>query len=68
MIEGIISMMMISIDNVEHYLFKGICVCSLGVKLTLFRRYCSSMYTVQLWWNYKKSTITKLQIAYHNIF
>ena len=25
------------------------------------------MYTAQLWWNYKKSTITKLQIAYHNI-
>ena len=25
------------------------------------------MYTAQLWWNYKKSTITKLQISYHNI-
>ena len=35
---------------------------------TLFRTYCSPMYTAQLWWNYKKSTITKLQIAYHNIF
>ena len=43
-------------------------MCSLGVKLTLFRTYCSPMYTAQLWWNYKKSTITKLQIAYHNIF
>ena len=42
-------------------------MCSLGVKLTLFRTYCSPMYTAQLWWNYKKSTITKLQIAYHNI-
>ena len=43
-------------------------MCSLGVKLALFRTYCSPMYTAQLWWNYKKSTITKLQIAYHNIF
>ncbi len=43
-------------------------MCSLGVKLTLFRTYCSPMYTVQLWWNYTKSTITKLQISYHNIF
>ena len=36
-------------------------MCSLGVKLTLFRTYCSPMYTA------KKSTINKLQIAYHNI-
>ena len=42
-------------------------MCSLGVKLTLFRTYCSPVYTAQLWWNCKKSTITKLQIAYHNI-
>ena len=47
-------------------------MCSLGVKLTPFRTYCSPMYThadtAQLCWNYKKSTITKLQISYHNIF
>ena len=30
-------------------------MCSLGVKLTLFRTYCSPMYTAQLWWNYKKN-------------
>ena len=72
-LQMIFLMMMISIDNVEHYLFKGILycesliMCSLGVKLTLFRTYCSPMYIAQLWWNYKKSTITKLQIAYHNI-
>ena len=43
-------------------------MCSLGVNLTLFRTYCSPMYIAQLWWNYKRSTITKLQVAYHNIF
>ena len=30
-------------------------MCSVGVKLTLFRTYCSPMYTAQLWWNYKKN-------------
>ena len=47
-------MMMISIDNVEHYLFEGILYCEsiiyvpsgLGVKLTLFRTYCSYSTTV----------------------
>ena len=42
-------------------------MCSLEVKLTLFRSYCSPMYGVQLWWNYKKSTLNRLHIAYHNI-
>ena len=32
-------------------------MCYLEVKLTLFRSYCSPMYAVQLWWNYKKSTL-----------
>ena len=43
-------------------------MCFLEVKLTLFRSYCSPMYGVQLWWNYKKSTLNRLHIAYHNIF
>ena len=43
-------------------------MCSLEVKLTLFRSYCSPMYGVHLWWNYKKSTLNRLHIAYHNIF
>ena len=35
-------MMRISIDNVEHYLFKGIILRTFpGVKLTLFRTYGS---------------------------
>ena len=42
-------------------------MCSLEVKLTLFRSYCSPMYGVQLWWNYKKSTLNRLHIAYNNI-
>ena len=43
-------------------------MCSLGVKLPLFRTYCSPVYDAQIWWNYKHYPITKLQIAYHAIF
>ena len=43
------------------------CVHSVSVKLKLFNSYCASMYTPHLWWNYKKMSICKLQITYHNI-
>ena len=45
-------------------------MCSLGVKLTLFRTYCSpiDVYSTTLLELQKQSRITKLQIAYHNIF
>ena len=41
-------------------------MCSVSVKLKLFNSYCASMYTPHLWWNYKKMSICKLQITYHN--
>ena len=59
-LQMIFLMMMISIDNVRRTLFvqgniilRKFNMCSLGVKLTLFRTYCSPIYTAQLWWNYK---------------
>ena len=42
-------------------------MCSINVKLTLFRTYCSPVYYVQLWWNYKKFTINILHIAHQNL-
>ena len=42
-------------------------MCSVPVKLKLFNSYCSSMYTPHLWWNYKKMSVSKLQITFHNI-
>ena len=42
-------------------------MCSLDVKLELFRSYCSSLYTAHLWTNYTKSVINKLYTAYHNM-
>ena len=37
-------------------------MCSVPVKLKLFNSYCSSLYTPHLWWNYKKMSVTKLQL------
>ena len=42
-------------------------MCSLDVKLELFRSYCSSLYTAHLWTNYTKAVINKLYTAYHNM-
>ena len=43
-------------------------MCSMYVKLALFRCYCLPMYTAQLWWNHKQYTINRLLITYHNVF
>ena len=37
-------------------------MCSIGVS------FCSPMYTSQLWWNYKKCTMKRVLITYHNVF
>ena len=42
-------------------------MCNVPVKLKLFNYYCSSLYTPHLWWNYKKMSVSKLQISFHNI-
>ena len=41
-------------------------MCSDNVKVTIFRSYCSSLYTSQLWWKYKVNSIRKLYVAYNN--
>ena len=43
-------------------------MCSDNVKVTIFRSYCSALYTSQLWWKYKVSSIKKLYLAYNNAF
>lgn len=42
--------------------------CSKEVKLYLFRTYCTSMYTCQLWCKYTQAQYKKLRVAYNNIF
>ena len=43
-------------------------MCSDNVKVTIFRSYCSSVYTSQRWWKYKVNSIRKLYVAYTNAF
>ena len=49
-----------------NILFRKFHMRSVSVKLKLFNSYCASMYTPHLWRNYKKRSICKLQITYHN--
>ena len=42
--------------------------CSDVVKVALFKSYCSSFYTAELWSNYTQAAIRKLTVAYHSIF
>ena len=42
--------------------------CSTDVKLTLFRSYCTCFYSPFLWTHYKKSTHSKLRVAFNNVY
>ena len=53
-------MTLTSWDNADVYLFREMfCYVSFT---------CAPMYTSQLWWNYKKCTMKRLLITYHNVF
>ena len=41
-------------------------MCSVHVKTTLFKAYCTPMYTAHLWRQYKKSSIQRLTVAYND--
>ena len=41
--------------------------CSTDVKLALFRSYCACFYCLFLWTHYKKSTHSKLRVAFNNV-
>ena len=43
-------------------------MCSKNVKVTLFRTYCTPLYTAHLWTKYKASTFHKIKVAYNTIF
>ncbi len=42
-------------------------MCSPDVKVSLFRTFCTPMYTAQLWCNYYAYSVNKLRIAYNGI-
>ncbi len=37
------------------------------VKLSLFRTFCTPLYTTQLWWNHFDYSLNKLKVAYNDI-
>ena len=42
-------------------------MCTAGIKLKLCESHCTPMYCAQLWWNYKKETMRRFVVSYHNI-
>ncbi len=50
-----------------NMLVRNFSKCSVDVKLLLFKTYCTSLYTAQLWANYTQASLRKLSVAYHSI-
>lgn len=50
-----------------NILLRKFSMCSLDVRLRLFKSYCAPMYNVHLWWNYKSSSIRCLHSAHHTV-
>ena len=42
-------------------------MCSIEVKIQLFRTYCTPLYTAQLWWNYSAAALRKMTVAYNDV-
>ena len=49
-------------------LLRKLFMCTESVKITLFRSFCTSLYTCELWWNYRSESLRKLCVAYNNVF
>ena len=43
-------------------------LCSLNVKVKLFKTLCCIMYCCQIWSQYKKNSVRKLQVEYNHAF
>ena len=42
--------------------------CSIDVKITLFNSYCTALYCPHLWSEYKKSSYSKVRVAFNNAY
>ena len=49
-------------------LIRNFSSCSLNVKVKLFKTFCCIMYCCQIWSQYKKGTLRKLQVGYNHAF
>ena len=48
------------ISNFKH--------CTTGVKITLSKTYCSSLYCFQMWTKFRKSAIGKVNVPFNKVF
>ena len=42
--------------------------CSFEVKFRLFQAFCTSFYCAQLWYKFTKHVMSKVRVAYNNVF
>lgn len=49
-----------------NLLLRKFSMCSPNVKCSLFKAFCTPMYTAHLWCKYKKSSYQKLTVAYND--
>ena len=66
-------MMMTWLGNVNIYaqgnaLVRKFYMCTETVRMSLFKSYCTSLYTSALWCNYRLESLRKLCVAYNNVF
>ena len=43
-------------------------MCTETVRMSLFKSYCTALYTSALWCNYRLESLRKLCVAYNNVF
>ena len=43
-------------------------MCTESVNITLVRSFCTSLYTCELWCQYRSESLRKLCVAYNNVF
>ena len=51
-----------------NFLARHFCYCSDVVKVKLFKSFCSNLYSSHLWSHFKKSSFSKVRVAYNNCF
>ncbi len=51
----------------QNMLIRKFHMCTADVKVELFRTFCTPLYAVQIWWNYRLFSIRKLNVSYNDI-
>ena len=51
-----------------NYLSRNFSYCSPTVKSMLFSSFCANVYSSHCWFNFKRSTLSKLTVAFNNCF